>query len=243
MTPEEAKQIIETSGLTVAAHNDLPKVQQLLDAQPELVEAMNLLIPKAGDDTPQRAAAHARQIDILRLFIERGVNTDLFMACALGQTSMVDAYLTAHPKEVDAKGAHGIPLMVHANHPEMVELLIKRGADPTLALQQVTWSGRIELMEVALAHGAKADPIETGRRPLHIAAHQGHKAAVELLLKHGADPNSRSKGADWERKNAIALAIMNNHTEVAALLRPLTKFAPQPVRRPGPPRGQFRPRR
>jgi len=191
--------------------------------------------PKPGEETPQRAAARCRHLDILQYFLDQGVQPDLFTATALGNTKLVDAYLTAHPKEVNAKGAHGIALMVHVNTPEMVETLLKHGADPTISLQQLAWSGRVELLQVAIAHGASVDPPETGRRPLHIAAHQGHMAAVELFLKHGADPNVRSKGADWERKNALALALMNNHTEVAALLRKHTTMPFQPIRRPSTP--------
>jgi ankyrin repeat protein len=224
MTHEEAMALIAPTGLVAAARTDLPSVKAIIDAHPELVAVMNVLTPKAGEETPQRAAARCRHLDILQYFLDIGVQPDLFMAVALGNTKLVSAYLTAHPKEVNAKGACGIALMVHANTPEMVQTLLKHGADPTISLQQLSWAGRIELLEVAIAHGANVDPAEVGRKPLHIAAHQGHLPAVELFLKHGADPNTRSKGADWERKNALALAIMNNHTDVAVLLRKVTSL-------------------
>jgi ankyrin repeat protein len=238
MTHEEAMALIAPTGLVEASRKDLASVKAILDARPELIPAMNALTPKAGEETPQRAAARCRLLDILQYFLDQGVQPDLFTAVAMGNTTLVNAYLTAHPKEVNAKGAHGIALMVHANTPEMVETLLKHGADPTISLQQLSWSGRTELIEVAIAHGASVDPPDTGRRPLHIAAHQGHLKAVELFLKHGADPNTRSKGADWERKNALALALMNNHTEVAQLLRKVTTL---PVQQPARPRS-FNPR-
>jgi ankyrin repeat protein len=226
--------LIAPTGLVDAARKDLPSVKAIVDAHPELIGAMNAVNPKPGEETPQRAAARCRLLDILQYFLEKGVQPDLFTAVAMGNTRLVDAYLTAHPKEVNAKGAHGIALMVHANTPEMVETLLKHGADPTISLQQLSWSGRIELIEVAIAHGAQLDPENTGRRPLHIAAAQGHLKAVELFLKHGADPNVRSKGADWERKNALALAIMGNHTEVAQLLRKHTTLPVQTAGRARP---------
>jgi ankyrin repeat protein len=233
MTHEEAMAAIAPTGLIDASRESLAAVKPILDAHPELIAAMNALAPKAGAETPQRAAARCRRLDILQYFLDQGVQPDLFSATALGNVQLVDAYLTAHPREVNAKGAHGIALMVHANTPQMVETLLKHGADPTISLAQLSWAGRVELIEVALAHGGNLNPPGEGRHPLHIVAAQGHLQAVELFLKHGADPNVRSKGADWERKNALALAIMGNHTEVAALLRKHTAVpAPQP-RRPG----------
>jgi ankyrin repeat protein len=233
MTPTEAKALIEASGLIAAAHDSLPPVQAILEAQPTLIEAMNALTPKDGDETPQRAAAHCRKIDILQYFLSRGVQGDLFTACALGQTELVGAYLEAHPKEIDAKGAHGIALIVHANHPKMVELLITRGIDPSAALVQLAWSGRVELMQVAMDHSAQVNSPKLGRQPLHITAAQGHLEATQLLLKAGAETQIRAKGAEWEFKTPLALAVMNGHTEVAKLLREQTKqFLIRPKNRP-----------
>lgn len=239
MTHEEAVAIIAPTGLITAARADLPTVQAIVEANPQLIEAMNALTPKAGEETPQRAAARGRKLDILKYFMDKGVQPDLFMACALGLTQQVDLYLTAHPKEVEAKGAHGIQLMVHCNTPEMVECLIKHGADPTLALQQLAWSGKVELLEVAIRHGGVVDPPDVGRRPLHIASAMGHMAAVQLFLKLGANPHLRSKGADWERKNCLALAIMGNHTELAEFLRKVAPPVTQAAANQQKPRGPF----
>jgi ankyrin repeat protein len=237
MTHDEAKAAIEASGINAAVKEDLSKVQPIVEANPALVEAMNSLTPKTAEETPQRLAARMRKIEIMEYFLSKGVKNDLFMATALGNVEFVTAHLAANPKDIDAKGAHGVQLMVHANHAPMVELLLSKGADPTLALQQLAWQGKIDLMKVAIDKGGKINMPELGRRPIHIASAMGHKAAVEMLLTLGADPYARSKGADWERKNAIALALMGNHQEVVAMLRLYEKVNPPPKVYPRAPGG------
>lgn len=250
MTHDQAKELLAATDIAAAAAaGDLDKLRALFDSKPEIVEALNALTPKPGEETPQRLAARMRKLPVLELFIERGVTPDLFMHAALGHVEQVEAHLQAHPKDVTAAGANGVQLMSHANHPAMVELLITRGIDPTAALQQLSWAGRAELMAVALTRGAKVNEPAVGRRPIHIAAARGHKDAVALLLQHGADVHARSKGAEWEGKTALGLALMGPHPEVVALLRqhiatvaPPPK-PPAPVRRPftgGPPRRRFR---
>jgi tRNA pseudouridine-54 N-methylase len=64
-------------------------------------------------------------------------------------------------------------LYIAADHgdKEVVQLLLKKGADPKRAITKV--------------------PIEDGRSALHAAAHGGHTQIIKLLLSAGADPNQR----------------------------------------------------
>jgi ankyrin repeat protein len=79
--------------------------------------------------------------------------------------------------------------------PELVELLLRRGADV----------GQRGFNDYA---------------PLHLAAAQGDLAMVELLLRHGADPNQITRIDDME--TPLELAERAGHREVADRLRPLT---------------------
>ncbi|KAI5360405.1 Putative P-loop containing nucleoside triphosphate hydrolase [Septoria linicola] len=50
--------------------------------------------------------------------------------------------------------------------------------------------------------------------PLQVAAYRGHADVVELLLRHGADPNSR----DIEETSCLEWAVSGHHRRVAELL-------------------------
>ena len=52
--------------------------------------------------------------DIAELLLAHGARIHLFATAMLGQLEVVKAILTAFPEMKDAKGPHGIPLLVHA---------------------------------------------------------------------------------------------------------------------------------
>jgi ankyrin repeat protein len=54
-----------------------------------------------------------------------------------------------------------------------------------------------------------------GWTPLHLAAHHGHAAVVEMLLANNADPNARTR----DGRTALALAEQAGRGDVAELLR------------------------
>ena len=78
-------------------------------------------------------------------------------------------------------------------------------------------SGRAALLELLLGAGAAFDEPEPslgGRRPLACAAAEGHHSAVEILVRHGADPNA----TDDDGTSAAHWAALMEHADVARWL-------------------------
>jgi hypothetical protein len=95
------------------AHGDLAEVQRLLAEEPALLNAA--WDWGEGDfETGLGAAAHMGERDIALFLLGQGAPLDLFAAAMLDYVDVVKAMLTEQPGLRDAKGAHGIPLVVHA---------------------------------------------------------------------------------------------------------------------------------
>jgi hypothetical protein len=95
------------------AHVDLDEVKRLLAEEPALVKAS--WDWGGGDfETGLGAAAHMGNREIALFLLDNGASLDLFAAAMLGYVDVVRAMLSEHPELRDAKGAHGIPLLVHA---------------------------------------------------------------------------------------------------------------------------------
>jgi hypothetical protein len=95
------------------AHADLSRVRELLDTEPNLV---NAAYDWGGGDweTGLGAAAHMGRADIAGELIQRGARLDIFSAAMLGRLEIVRATLSAYPEMARARGPHGIPLEAHA---------------------------------------------------------------------------------------------------------------------------------
>lgn len=106
------------------AHGDLEQVRTLLDEQPAL---LNAAWDWGGGDfeTGIGAAAHMGRRDIAELLLSRGARIDLFAAAMLGQLAVVRAIIEANPAACTSLGAHGIPLLSHAQAggPEATEVV------------------------------------------------------------------------------------------------------------------------
>jgi hypothetical protein len=112
------------------AHGDLDEVERLLALEPALAGAA--WDWGGGDfETGLGAAAHMGNREIALFLLEHGASLDLFAAAMLGYIDVVRAMLVEQPGLRDAKGAHGIPLLVHA----------QQGGDPARAV--------VELLETA----------------------------------------------------------------------------------------------
>lgn len=101
------------SEFVIAAHANLEKVQEMLDAEPGL---LNAAWDWGGGDfeTGLGSAAHMGRRDIAHFLLERGARMDIFTAAMLGEVEIVAAILAATPAARTSTGAHGIPLIVHA---------------------------------------------------------------------------------------------------------------------------------
>ena len=96
-----------------AAHKDLPLTQELLAADPTLINAT--WDWGAGDfETGLGGASHMGRPDIARFLLEHGARLDLFAAAMLGLTPVVKNALELFPAFLETPGPHGIPLINHA---------------------------------------------------------------------------------------------------------------------------------
>lgn len=107
----------------IAGHTNLPKVQEMLAAEPGL---LNACWDWGGGDfeTALEGAGHMGNHEIAQFLISKGARMNIFQAAMLGHLDLVKAILTLHPETAMSKGPHGISLLAHA----------KAGGEPAKAV-------------------------------------------------------------------------------------------------------------
>jgi hypothetical protein len=97
----------------IYAHGDLDMVKLLLDKYPAV---LNATVDWGGGDfeSAMGGASHMGRRDIVAYLIEKGARPDIFTYAMLGHLEIVKSLIASHPTLADAKGPHGIPLIVHA---------------------------------------------------------------------------------------------------------------------------------
>lgn len=95
------------------SHGNFERVKELLTQEPALI---NATWDWGGGDfeTALGAAAHMGNKQIAHYLLEHGARLDIFAAAMLGNLAVVKAALEAYPESVNTPGAHGIPLITHA---------------------------------------------------------------------------------------------------------------------------------
>jgi ankyrin repeat protein len=202
-------------------NGDAAGVRALLSAEPGLAEARN-----NDGATPVLWAVYTRHPELVEVVLG-GRAPDFFEACALGRPGRVSELLAQSPGLVDEYSADGftaLGLAVFLGHLDVARMLVERGADVNLPsrnalrvapLHSAVASGKVELLDLLLSHGAKPDCAEAvDATPLHSAAGHGSREMVRRLLAAGADRDCRTK----DGKTAADLAREYGHAELAAEL-------------------------
>ncbi|MCC6804650.1 MAG: ankyrin repeat domain-containing protein [Anaerolineae bacterium] len=158
MAQELAQEMIDE--FVVAAHHDLPRVQQMLTDDPGLLNENAQWI-----ETPVQAAAHVGNRPIAEFLLAQGAPLDICTAAMLGRADDVRALLADDPERAHATGAHNIPVLYY----------------PAI-------SGSTDIAQILLDAGADVNAGEGGNTALHGAAIFGRTAMVRWLLDHDANP-------------------------------------------------------
>lgn len=137
--------------------------------------------------------------------------------CDVNEEPIIAAAFKGHRREVERLLDSGVDPNVRdgdataltcaaaGSHPEVVTLLLDRGATPTVAALRAavgstiafgiptpdsdTPPGREEVVRLLLEHGVDPNRGVHGPNPLLYAAWSGQPGVVDQLLAHGADPN------------------------------------------------------
>ena len=169
------------------AHGNFTVVKDSLEKFPTLINTT-----ATWNETAIQAATQTGQVDIVNYLLEHGAENDICTAAMLGNFDSVQEYLEKDHILIDARGAHGIPLLyfpvIHA-HQHIADFLLQHGADPNAASPG-------------------------GITPLYGAVMFNQSQMAHWLLEHDADPNPRYDG-----KTPLTLALEKNHSELVDVLR------------------------
>uniref|UniRef100_A0ABD2WVI9 Uncharacterized protein n=1 Tax=Trichogramma kaykai TaxID=54128 RepID=A0ABD2WVI9_9HYME len=188
-------------------------VEKFLAAGSGRQHPTNCFTRRAGD-SPLHLALRTRHKEVARLLLRRGADPNV--ANKRGRTPLHEVcddlelaeMLFEHAGrriEIDARddvGNTALRLALVRADVRVAELLLRRGANPSLANNN---NGRcplhllfkrrsyFELARILFEVGSKKVRLDVqdkeGNSPLHLAAAKRRTRQIELLLRHGADPN------------------------------------------------------
>jgi len=187
---EEVLTAEQIQDFIVAAHGNLPRVREMLILHPGLLNVRHFWTD-TDSETAIQAAAQTGSIPVVEYLLERGAPLDICTAAMLGRKDEVQRMLDADPSLIDARGAHGIPLMPHAalsGNVELARMLYERGATASTshALGNAVMHGDARMARWLLEN-AKPDlswKSYEGKSLMIIAKETGKKEMLELLAEY-----------------------------------------------------------
>jgi ankyrin repeat protein len=176
----------------IAGHGNLERVKQMLAEAPQLLNA-SFRWSENDSETAVQAAAQVGSATVAHFLLKQGAPLEICTAAMLGMRDEVEARLNSDPRNANAAGAHGIPLLPHAvwsEDPRLVQLVFERGAKSgaTLALHNAISRGNYELVEWLVDNAGpdiRAKNFQ-GKTPLAVATERKNDRIVAFLNQHGA---------------------------------------------------------
>lgn len=193
---------------------DVTEVRRLLKAGADVTLANNY------GATPMTLAAEVANTDVLKLLLEVGANADSpnpegqTALMAVARTGNLDAaqLLLDHHATVDARekwgGQTALMWASARRHPDMMALLISRGADVNARSIDRDYQRHVT------AEGRPKNLDSGGLTPLLYASRENCIACVDVLLKNKADIDL----PDPDGVSPLLLAILNANWDLAKLL-------------------------
>jgi ankyrin repeat protein len=230
--------------IAASASGNLERVTELLDAEPDLVNATNMFGSSAI-----HAAHYSGHPGIVNLLLARGRTLDVYLAAELGMANELRTQLDGDPSlatQISASGATALHGACYWGSVAAAKLLLERGADvnaltrdsflkiapigcavatPDVPNPSEDESVVLALVELLLAHGANVNAQRRdGMTALHAAAYRGHLLVIGALLRHGANPNIRAHADSGTHagESPLDTAIAQGQTAAAETLRAVT---------------------
>ena len=153
-------------------------------------------------------------------------NSPLLYCCRRGVNAKLCRVLLtagAHPLDVNSEQVASIHLAAAKGNAEMIELLVRAGADANGSSQKDTLPPlhlavqrhHVDAVEALLKAGAHANlPSPTGRRPIHFAAFRKYADVVKMLL----DNDAQMDAVDRTDHTALAYAAQEGCIDTTTLL-------------------------
>ena len=155
------------------------------------------------------------------------VANPIYQASGRGDEETAMRLLDADPTLLNARdnalGDSPLGWATRLGHTELVETLLKRGADPNVQnfdgdtpLMIAVYEGYLEIARTILEHGAKIDTKNMERiTALHFAVFSGRADMVTMLIGAGADVQAKTK----EGETPLQIAVDKQHPDIAEILK------------------------
>lgn len=187
--------------------------------------------------TPLHLAAESGNAEVIRILTDHGAqvarktitgDTPLHLAAKKGQVLAVRALQRKEDTSsmLNDQKRTAISLAAMNGNVAVVKELLdghqdSHGDGPsdhdTGLLHEVVKSGNEKILQKLLENGFPYDRLKEGLTPLHVAAREGHSAVIEVLLRMGAEVNTRSTYQTNE-KTPLIFAAENGKEDACKVL-------------------------